>query len=119
VPLAVVDPVDPLSVVVVSLGVRRVMVGRSGSSAGVLPVVVVAPVVPVVLAGVDASELSRRFMVGRSGSSAGVLPDAVVVPVLLVVLSVSEDRRFMVGRSGSSVDAVLVEVVSGFAAGLF
>ena len=57
-------------------------------------------------------------MVGRSGSSAGVLLDAVVVPVLLVVLSVSEDRRFMVGRSGSSVDAVLVEVVSGFDAGL-
>ena len=41
---AVVDPVDPLSVVVVSPGVRRVMVGRSGSSVGVLPVVVVVPV---------------------------------------------------------------------------
>jgi len=63
------------------------------------------------------AELSRRFMVGRSGSSAGVLPDA-VVPVLLVVLSVSEDRRFMVGRSGSLVDAVLVELVSGFDVGL-
>ena len=47
-----------------------------------------------------------------------MLLDAVVVPVLLAVLSVSEDRRFMVGRSGSLVDAVLVDVVSGFGAGL-
>jgi hypothetical protein len=116
-PLAV---VDPESVVVVSLEGRRVMVGRSGSSAGVVPAVVDDPVllvVLVVLVGVvEESELSWCFMVGRSGSSAGALP-AVVVP-LLVVLSVSEARRFMVGRSGSSVVAVLVAVVSGFAAGL-
>jgi hypothetical protein len=53
---------------------RRFMVGRSGSSAGVLLVVVVLGV-DVVL-GVEGDvvepELSRRFMVGRSGSSLDV-----------------------------------------------
>ena len=96
------------------------MVGRSGSSAGVLPAwvfdaVVVVSLPEVVASGLAVSEL-RRFMVGRLGSSdgvdavLGVEPESAVVPVLVVPeLAVSELRRFMVGRSESSlVDAVFV-----------
>jgi hypothetical protein len=115
--LAVVDPVS--AGVVAGLG--RFIVGRSGSSAGVLPVwdaVVVDESPPdVVLSGL------RRFMVGRSGSSAGVDPPLVVEPVSGVcpkgvpdVVVVSELRRFIVGRSESSLVEVLVvpdAVVSG------
>ena len=73
--------VDEESVVVV-FEVRRCMVGRSGSSAGVDPVVPL-DVDDVVDAVVDVSGLEevlgvRRCMVGRSGSSAGVVP---VVPL--------------------------------------
>ncbi len=51
----------------------RFMVGRSGSSAGVLPVDVVVPELVVL----SVSE-ARRFMVGRSGSSVvAVLADPV------------------------------------------
>jgi hypothetical protein len=103
------------------------MVGRSGSSAGVLPVDVVDAVV-VSLPEEEASGV-RRFMVGRSGSSAGfelvsvgVLEAVVDVPELDVPeldgseLDGSEVRRFIVGRSGSAlVDVVVVldVVVSG------
>jgi hypothetical protein len=60
-------------------GVRRFMVGRSGSSAGVLPVCVDDGVDAVVVSPLDAVVVSgvRRFMVGRSGSSAGF--DALLV----------------------------------------
>jgi hypothetical protein len=91
------------------------MVGRLGSSAGVLPVDVDAVVSlrDGVLSGV------WRFMVGRSGSSAGVEP--VSAGVLDVVVDVPEPeasglRRFMVGRLGSSLVeglVVLEVVVSG------
>jgi hypothetical protein len=93
-PVCVVDAV----VVVVSLpeavlsGVRRFMVGRSGSSAGVDVVVVELVAEPwsgvVPDAVVVVPELSRRFMVGRSGSLlVGVLDvlDAVVASGLFVV----------------------------------
>ncbi len=104
--LAVVEPVSAgvlpvgvvdAGVVVVSLpegalsGVRRFMVGRSGSSAGVEvllgfePVAVPVPGSAVVL---DAVSEPRRFMVGRSGSSLVdglVVLDAVVVSGLFVV----------------------------------
>ena len=70
----------------------RFMVGRSGSSAGVLPLDAV------VLAGVELSE--RRFMVGRSGSSVEVEEVDVVLEVVLPELVVSEERRVMVGRVG-------------------
>jgi hypothetical protein len=103
----------------------RFMVGRSGSSAGVLPVGVVDAVVVVV------SVSLRRFIVGRSGSSAGVAVLLVVEPVVGFVVelvvelglagvpepAVSELRRFIVGRSESSlVDGLVVlavVVVSG------
>jgi hypothetical protein len=84
------------------------MVGRSGSSAGALPVCFVEAVVEVSpLSGV------RRFMVGRSGSSAGVdvvlvvEPESGVVPDDVPELVVSGLRRFMVGRSASSLVAGL------------
>lgn len=111
---------------VVPSELRRVIVGRSGSSAGVLPVCVVDVVegsVVVPLLEVVPSEL-RRFMVGRLGSSAGVDPLLVVDEVSEVVvdgvvgvpeLAVSELRRFMVGRSGSlpvDVSAVLAVVLA-------
>ena len=109
--------VEEVSVVVLSgvvLSVRRFIVGRSGSSAGALPVedgvdaVVVESVPEVVLSEV------RRFIVGRSGSSDGVVVLLVVEGVAEPVadgldgvvdvpeLVVSELRRFMVGRSASS-----------------
>ena len=110
----------------------RFIVGRSGSSDGVLPLAdpESAVVLPAVLPD-DAVVLSPepllsdlRFIVGRSGSSAGVLPlpapeFAVVVPDDEVVLAAvpvpaspeSESlpaRRFIVGRSGSLVEALVV-----------
>jgi hypothetical protein len=101
---------------------ERFMVGRSGSSAGALPVWVFEAVVVVESLPDPAVSGLRRFIVGRSGSSAGVdvvlvveavVPDAGVVPELVV----SGLRRFMVGRSGSSLAEVLAvldaEVVSG------
>ena len=86
----------------------RFMVGRSGSSAGVLPVDAVE--VPVV----ELSALSDlRFIVGRSGSSVEVEAVEVVEVGVVLELEVSavepSDRRFMVGRFGSS----LVAVASG------
>jgi hypothetical protein len=94
------------------------MVGRSGSSAEVLPgdgvdAVLVVSLPEEVVSGV------RRFIVGRSGSSACV--EVVSVGVLEAVVDVpeldeSEVRRFMVGRSGSvlvDVVVVLEAVVSG------
>jgi hypothetical protein len=103
------------------------MVGRSGSSAEVLPSGVVDAVLVVSLPEEVVSGV-RRFMVGRSGSSAGF--ELVSVGVLDVVVDVPEDvpeldgseldgsevRRFMVGRSGSALVDVLVvldAVVSG------
>lgn len=86
------------------------MVGRSGSSAGVLPVLFAEEVSVVVLPEdvVVSSLPSRRFIVGRSGSSAGVLLvlfaeelSVVVLPEDAVVSSLPL-RRFIVGRSGSS-----------------
>jgi hypothetical protein len=83
-------------VVVVSLpeeavsGVRRFMVGRSGSSAGAEPVSAGVLDAVVDVPEPDVSE-PRRFMVGRSGSPlVGVLVvlEEVVVSGLLVVLSV-------------------------------
>jgi len=108
------EVVEEVSVVV--SGLRRCMVGRLGSSAGVLVEVVVDAVVSlpdVVLSGV------WRFMVGRSGSSAGAEP--VSVGVLDAVVDVPDPdgsglRRFMVGRLGSSLVegvVVLAGVVSG------
>jgi hypothetical protein len=114
--LSVVDAVSVLS------GVRRFMVGRSGSSAEVLPVDVVDGVDAVVVVSVPEEALSgvRRFMVGRSGSSAGAEPvSAGVLDAVVDVLEpdVSEVRRFMVGRSGSALVEGLVVldavVVSG------
>ena len=112
--------VDAVSGVVSPLpegGEERFMVGRSGSSAGALPVWAVVSV-----PDAELSEL-RRFMVGRSGSSAGVDVVLVVEPELEVVvpddvpeLVVSGLRRFMVGRSASSLVAGLAvpdAVVSG------
>jgi hypothetical protein len=101
--LPVVEAVVVLSVVLSDL---RFMVGRSGSSAGVLPEVFVDPEFALVVVPVDAVVLSlvplsdRRFIVGRSGSSAGVLD----VEAVLVLSAVLSDLRFMVGRSGSSVE---------------
>jgi len=92
---------------------RRFMTGRSGSSSGVLPV---DAVVPELLSGVELSDL--RFMVGRSGSSEVVDGVGVVDEVVVPELEVSEERRFMVGRSGSSLEVELVvELVAvwGFA----
>jgi hypothetical protein len=98
--------------------VWRFRVGRSGSSAEVLPgdgvdAVLVVSLPEEVVSGV------RRFIVGRSGSSACV--EVVSVGVLEAVVDVpeldeSEVRRFMVGRSGSvlvDVVVVLEAVVSG------
>ena len=81
---------DVVDAVVVSLpeealsGVRRFMVGRSGSSAGVEVLLVVGAGSAVVL---DAVSEPRRFMVGRSGSVDDVLVvlDAVVASGLFVV----------------------------------
>jgi hypothetical protein len=81
----------------------RFMVGRSGSSSGVLPV---DAVVPAELSVVELSDL--RFIVGRSGSSDAVDGVEVVDGVVVPEVEVSEERRFMVGRSGSSLEAVLV-----------
>jgi hypothetical protein len=97
--------------------VPRFMVGRSGSSAGVLPVfvdaVVVGSVPAVVLSGL------RRFMVGRSGSSAGVDVVLVVEGGSLVPVEEPElSRRFMVGRSGSPAVEGLVVVDVVVASGL-
>jgi hypothetical protein len=96
----------------------RFMMGRSGSSSGVLPV---DAVVPELLSVVELSE--RRFMVGRSGSSEVVdgvgVVEEVVEGVVVPELEVSEERRFMVGRSGSSLEAVLVvELVAVWGLGL-
>ncbi len=99
-------------------GVLRFMVGRSGSSAGVLPVCVDAVAVVESVPGVVLSGL-RRFIVGRSGSSAGV--DVVLVGEggSLVVVELPElSRRFMVGRSGSPVVEGLVVVDVVVASGL-
>ena len=88
----------------------RFMVGRSGSSVGVLPVCVLA----VVEESVPELEVSRRFIVGRSGSS-----DALPVLVTLglfdaVVVEPELSCRFIVGRSASSPVAVLfVPAVAG------
>jgi len=110
--------VEPESAVV--SGVRRCMVGRLGSSAGVLPVDVVDGAVDPVVVSLLPEEVAsgvRRFMVGRSGSSAGFeLVSAGVLDVVDDVpeldgseLDGSEVRRFMVGRSGSAlVDVVVV-----------
>jgi hypothetical protein len=122
------EVLDAVSVVVVlppevvPSELRRVIVGRSGSSAGVPPVCVVDAVVVVEVSVVVPSGL-RRFMVGRSGSSAGVdallavdeVSEVVVDGVVAVPeLAVSELRRFMVGRSGSLlVDVSVVLVVVG------
>ena len=84
-----VDVVDGVDAVVVSLpevvpsGVRRFMVGRSGSSAGVEPVLVGAVVeVPEPdVSELDASEV-RRFIVGRSGSA--LVEELVVLDVVVV-----------------------------------
>jgi hypothetical protein len=104
--LAEVEELVVLSVV--SSDDLRFIVGRSGSSAGSLPVLFAVDVFPeeeVVLASVPLLSV-RRFMVGRSGSSAGAGDAVDDVVVLSVVLS---DRRFIVGRSGSS-DDVLPEL---------
>jgi hypothetical protein len=95
-PVDVVDVVD--AVVVLSVpeealsGVRRFIVGRSGSSAGAEPVSAGVPDAVVDLPEPDVSEPDvsepRRFMVGRSGSPLDVLVVLVVVSGLLVVLSV-------------------------------
>jgi hypothetical protein len=81
---------------------RRFIVGRSGSSAGVVVLLVVELVVEPVLAGVldavvDVPELAvsglRRFMVGRSESSLVavlVVPAVVVVSGLLLVWGVED-----------------------------
>ena len=66
---------------------RRFIVGRSGSSAGVVVLLVVEPFVEPASAGalgavVEVPELSRRFMVGRSESS---LVDGLVVLAVVVV----------------------------------
>jgi hypothetical protein len=93
------------------------MVGRFGSSAGVLPVGVVDAVDVVSLPEEVLSEV-RRFMVGRSGSSAGAEVLLLVEPGSEAVVdgsepAVSEPRRFMVGRSGSPLadGLVVLEVV--------
>jgi hypothetical protein len=103
--VVVVLVVRPLVVEESELSDLRFMVGRSGSSSGVLPVDAG------VLSVVELSDL--RFMVGRSGSSdvvdAGVVED-VVDGVVVPELEESEERRFMVGRSGSSL--VVVELVA-------
>lgn len=103
--LPVVEAVLVLSVV--SSDGLRFIVGRSGSSAGVFPLLfaesvdVVLPEEAVVLVSVPLLSV-RRFIVGRSGSSAGA---GDVVDDVVVVSAVSSDRRFIVGRSGSDDDA--------------
>lgn len=87
-------------------GSWRFMVGRSGSSAGVLPVWVLAVVEESVPEFV-VPEVSRRFMVGRSGSSEA-LPALVTLGLFdAVVVEPELSRRFIVGRSASSSVAVL------------
>ena len=80
-PVCVDDGVDAVVVSppdAVMSGVRRFMVGRSGSSAGVLPVCVDDGVDAVVVSPLDAVVSGvRRFIVGRSGSSVGF--DALLV----------------------------------------
>jgi hypothetical protein len=71
--------------------VRRFIVGRSGSSAGVDVLLVVEPAfVGDVDEVVDAPELSRRFIVGLSGSLVVelVVVDAVVVSAVVGVVPV-------------------------------
>jgi hypothetical protein len=98
-PVCVVDEVVEVSDVVVPLlevapsGLRRFMVGRSGSSAGADALLVVDEVSEVVLDGVvDVPELAvselRRFMVGRSGSL--LLDVSVVLAVVLAVVGVPD-----------------------------
>lgn len=102
--VVVVDAVVVDAEPAVSSGVRRFMVGRSASSAGLLPVCVVEAVVPalsppeVVLSG------TRRVNVGRSGSSVDGVVAVEVVSVAVPELDVSGVRRFMVGLSGSPLD---------------
>ena len=103
-----------------SFGVRRCIVGRSGSVAGVVPVPAVdAEVVVESSEAVPSDE--RRFIVGLSGSSGGgdaLLVDVELVDVLEVLGAVPElSRRFIVGRSGSSLEDEFV--VLDALAGLF
>jgi hypothetical protein len=101
-------------------GVRRCIEGRSGSSAGLVPVWVDAVVVVESAPGALSEE--RRFIVGLSGSSGGSDVPPFVDPELAdVVDEPDEDEelslRFIVGRSDSSLEAWLAvpdAVASGF-----
>jgi hypothetical protein len=107
---------------VVLSGVRRFMVGRSGSSAGVeLAAGVLAGVGDVPESAVPEPDVSevRRFMVGRSGSVL-VVPDVVVVSGLLWSLppedagSVGFEPKW--GRFGSAEAVMTGRVFEGFRA---
>jgi hypothetical protein len=91
----------------VVLSERRCIVGRSGSSAGVLPLLFVDDVEVLEVSPVLEVLSEWRFMVGRSGSSDCEVPLPVLEAVVVVELSpvgvVLSERRFMVGRSGSPV----------------
>ena len=84
-----------------SFGVRRCIVGLSGSVAGVVPVPVVDVEVVVESSEVVPSD-ERRFIVGLSGSSGGgdgLLFDVELVDVEVLGAVPELSRRFIVGRS--------------------